>query len=322
MTSEVLASVSDLAAGQWGLLTTKQAAAAGISRMQLVRLVDAGMLERVGQGVYAVASSVDAFQPLHAAWLSLDPGATAEERLADGREAVVASHTSAAALHGMGDLLYDIPELNTAERKQTTRPMRLHRLKLIPADVTLVDGLPTTTPERTIADLVRARHDLSHVADAIRDGYRSGILDLPALRLQLDPVATRTGHRDGEELTEHLLDLVDLSTAAIVKATADSALGRMIASEAVSQYQASLFENLMPAINTMKHNAAAPIAGASQRSGQHLKLAMSEHHTALLDAARQSTLPKMDLWRTPGSLFDLMQDLDSNEHTDEGKTGK
>lgn len=322
MSSELLASVSDLAAGQWGLLTTKQAAAYGISRMQLVRLVDAGMLDRVGQGVYAVTSSADAFQPLHAAWLSLDPGATAEERLAGGREAVVASHTSAAALHGMGDLLYDIPELNTAERKQTMRPMRLHRLKLAPADVTLVDGLPTTTPERTIADLVRARHDLSHVADAIRDGYRSGILDLPALRLQLEPVATRTGHRDGEELTEHLLDLVDLSAAALLESTAQSAIGKAIAAAAISQYQASLFESLMPAINTMKHNATTPIAGASQRAGQRLKLAVPEHQKAMLDAVRRSALPKMDLWRTPGSLLDLMQDLDSEERTDEGMTGQ
>lgn len=331
MSSDKLVSISDLAVGQWGLLTTQQAAAEGIPRMQLVRLVDAGLLERVEQGVYAVASSVDDFQALHAAWLSLDPGATAEQRLARGREAVVASHTSAAALHGMGDLLYDIPELNTAERKQTTRPMRLHRLKLASTDVTLVDGLPTTTPERTIADLIRARHDLSHVADALRDGYRSGILDLPTLRLHLDPVASRTGHRDGNELTEHLLDLVGLSTAAIVKATARSDIGKAIASAAISQYQASLFELMGPELRkAMGETTAFP----GWPAGKPFELEMQEHNPAPFEAARrtvttdtalhgiQESLPKMDLWRMPGSLLDFLQNLDSDEHTNEGTTGQ
>ena len=313
------------------MLTTQQAAADGISRMQLVRLVNAGLLERVGQGVYAMTASADDFQPLHAAWLSLDPGATAEQRLARGREAVVASHTSAAALHGMGDLQYDIPELNTAERKQTTRPMRLHRLKLAPADVTLVDGLPTTTPERTIADLIRARHDLSHVADALRDGCRSGILDLPTLRLKLGPVAGRTGHRDGGELTEHLLDLVGLSTAAIVKSTAESDIGKAIASAAISQYQASLFDLLGPELRKAIGEATAPLgwptAGLFELEMQDLTQALTEavQGIATPNATRQQiqvTLPKLERRRMPGSLLDFVQDVDADERTIEGKAGQ
>lgn len=242
MSSGVLSTVSDLAAGQWGLLTTKQAVAHGVTRMQLVRLVDAGLLDRVDQGIYAMVSSTDEFQALHAAWLSLDPGYTVEQRIGKSREAIVASHTSAAALHGMGDLLHDVPELNTIERKQTVRAMRLHRLPMTPEDVVLIDALPTTTAERTIADLIRSGHDLTHVADAIKDGHRSGVLDLAKLREKLDTVAHRTVYGDGGELLEKLLDLAGLSTAALAASTARSPVGQLIAAKAIEQYQASLFD--------------------------------------------------------------------------------
>ena len=64
----MLSIASDLAAGQWGMLTNRQAAVHGVTRMQLVRLVDPGLLARVEQVVYAMVSSFDEFQALHAAW--------------------------------------------------------------------------------------------------------------------------------------------------------------------------------------------------------------------------------------------------------------
>lgn len=191
-----------------------------------------------------MVSSTDRFQALHAAWLSLDPGHTVEERINKSREAIVASHTSAAALHAMGDLLSDVPELNTKRRKQTVRAIRLHRLPLTPEDVVLIDALPTTTPERTIADLVQSGHDLTHIADAIRDGHLSGILDLAKLREKLDTVAYRTPYGDGSELLENLLDLVGLSTAALVTSTAKSPVGQLIATTAIQHYQEGLLDQL------------------------------------------------------------------------------
>ncbi|MDI2036852.1 hypothetical protein PJL15_03990 [Paenarthrobacter nitroguajacolicus] len=195
-----------------------------------------------------MVSSTDRFQALHAAWLSLDPGRTVEERISESREAIVASHTSAAALHAMGDLLNHVPELNTNRRKQTVRSMRLHRLPLIPEDVVLVDALPTTTPERTIADLIQSGHDLTHVADAIKDGHISGVLDLAKLREKLDTVAYRTPYGDGSELLENLLDLVGLSTAALATATARSPVGQLIAATAIQQYQEGLFDQLSTSV--------------------------------------------------------------------------
>ena len=249
MSKDVLATVSELAAAQWGLLTTSQAAAHGVTRMQLVRLVDAGLLDRVDQGIYSMASSTDSFQSLHASWLSLDPGKTVEQRITKSREAIVASHTSAAALHSMGDLLHDIPEINTRQRKQTVRAMRLHRLPLSADDVVLVDALPTTTPERTIADLVRSGHDLTHIADAVRDGHRSGILDFTKLHEKLANVANRTPYGDGDELLERILDLAGLSTAALTAATVKSSVGQLIAST-------SFNSGVMEALKYMSESAS------------------------------------------------------------------
>lgn len=224
--SEVVARVSRLAAGQWGMLTTAQAEREGISRLQLARLADAGVLERVDRGVYATTSSGDEHRMLRAAWLALDPARTAEERLADLLTAGVVSHTSAAGLHRLGDLLDDRPEITLPYRKQTRRGIRVHRRELTVDEVTLVEGLPTTTEERTVADLLRDGHDPEHIAQIIGQGVRRGVIDLDDLAMRIDPSARRHGQPDGHALVEHLLDLVGLSPAALTRDLAKTAAGQ------------------------------------------------------------------------------------------------
>ncbi|WP_277210844.1 hypothetical protein [Isoptericola croceus] len=89
-------------------------------------------------------------------------------------------------------------------------------MTLEPQDVRLIDGMPTTTPERTIADLVRSGHDLSHVAgvfgDAVRTGQtttertRQGLLRvLGESRTQTAwPTILRTAELDPTSIVEHL----------------------------------------------------------------------------------------------------------------------
>lgn len=249
--TRALVVVSDLAAGQWGLLTTAQAAQAGVTRLQLARLADAGVLERVIQGIYATAASPTEHREVRAAWLALDPALTAEERLADPVDAGVASHASAAALHQLGDLLDDEPELTLPRRKQSRRGVRLHRLPLHTDDVTLVDGLPTTTAERTAADLLRDGHDPKHVATIIGQGVRRGVIDVDDLAARLDPLAHRHGHPDGRALVEHLLDLVGLSTATLARELAASAVGQeLIAAGRYSGAMSALSEIITGAMPT------------------------------------------------------------------------
>lgn len=227
-TMDVISKASELAAGQWGLLTTAQAENRGITRLQLARLADAGVLERFGRGIYATPAAVDERTPLRAAWLALAPSELAEDRLANPVSSGVFSHTSAASLHGLGDLLDDVPEITLAERKQSRRGIRLHRATLHIDDVTIVDGLPVTTPARTVADLLRDGHDPSHIAEIAGDALRRGLASRHDLSEALDPLARRNGHPNGAALLEYMLDLVGLSGRALVSNLAASALGKAL----------------------------------------------------------------------------------------------
>lgn len=248
--TRALAVVSELAASQWGLFTTAQAGTAGVTRVQLARLTDAGVLERVDHGVYATAASPTEHRDLRAAWLALDPARTAEERLADPANAGVASHTSAAGLHRLGDLLDDTPELTVPHRKQSRRGVRLHRLPLPDSDVTLVEGLPTTTVERTVADLLRDGHDLDHVAQIVGQGVRRAIIDLIVLAAHLDPLARRHGRLDGRVLVEHLLDLVGLSPTSLARELAASGAGHDLVAAGRASALRDLMTSLMPQVDT------------------------------------------------------------------------
>jgi hypothetical protein len=248
MTAEIVARVSRLAAGQWGLLTAAQAEREAVTRSQLTRLADAGVLERVERGVYATTSSTDQNRALRAAWLALDPARTAEERLADTVGSGVVSHTSAAGLHRLGDLLDDVPEVTYSQRKQTRRGIRVHRGDLTEADVTLIDGLPATTVERTVADLLRDGHDPEHIAQIIGQGVRRRVIDLPDLAERLEPLARRYGQPDGQSLVAHLLDLVGLSPAALARDLANTSAGQELMAAGRASALTEMFAS-MPELN-------------------------------------------------------------------------
>lgn len=245
--TDVAARVSELAARQWGLLTTSQSEAEGITRLQLARLADAGVIERFGRGIYAIPAAVDERTPLRAAWLSLSPSELAEERLADPPSAGVLSHTSAASLHSLGDLLDDEPEITMSSRKQSRRGIRLHRATLRADEVTLVEGLPVTTPARTIADLLRDGHDPSHVAEIAGDALWRHLASRHEMSAALEPLARRNGQPHGAALLEHLLDLVGLSGRALATNLAASDLGKAL----VEAGQLSAIESIIKVVSTL-----------------------------------------------------------------------
>jgi len=152
MRNAVASEVASLAASQWGLVTAAQASAAGISRMQLTRMVDAGLLDRVMHGVYATPGvQGDQRLTLRAAWLTIDPGTAAEKRMANLPTAGVVSHASAAQLLGLGDLVADEHEFTVPHRHQSTRAgVRVRKGVLEPGEVTIADGLPVKTVARRL----------------------------------------------------------------------------------------------------------------------------------------------------------------------------
>lgn len=200
---DALRTLAEVTAGQWGLVTTAQAAGRGVSRLYLSRLAEDGHLERVGRGVYRAAGvPADRFESLKAAWLSITPKLTAEQRLRQPVPDAVVSGPAAAHLHGLGDLVPEPYEFTVPVRRQTQRPELRLRVRRLPAEsVTLREGLPVTTVEQTVADLIEARTDLSLVA-----GVLAGATSLEQARLAglLDPLAGRNRFPSGEAFLDRL----------------------------------------------------------------------------------------------------------------------
>ncbi|MGH3932114.1 MAG: type IV toxin-antitoxin system AbiEi family antitoxin domain-containing protein, partial [Pseudonocardiaceae bacterium] len=153
--AQALRIVGDYAAGQWGMVTTAQAVAAGVDRTTLARLVNAGLLESPARGVYLVPAASPTHVDERAAWLRLEPSRAAWQRQALDADGGVLSHRSATRIHGLGDLLTSGVDI-TVPRRRTTRDPRVHlrRGTLTADEVIVIDGLPVTTAERTVLDLL------------------------------------------------------------------------------------------------------------------------------------------------------------------------
>ena len=170
-TRDALRALAAITESQWGLVTSAQAQAAGLLHMDLTRLARSGDLVRVGHGVYRDAGApTDQHEELRVAWLSTDPTRPAYQRLRDPHQDAVVSGESAAKLHNIGDFRAEEMEITLPQPRRSSREdVRFRNQKVEPRDATLIQGLPATSLERTIADLARDGHDLSHVADSMSD---------------------------------------------------------------------------------------------------------------------------------------------------------
>jgi hypothetical protein len=135
--------IAALAGRQYGLITRRQLMALGLSRQAVDKRVRAGRLHRVHRAVYAVGHPR---LTKHALYLAAV--------LTCGQGAVV-SHTSAAQL-------WRLP-CRSESRVHVTVPGRggrvarqrilVHRAGLERSEVASVDGIPVTSPGRTLVDL-------------------------------------------------------------------------------------------------------------------------------------------------------------------------
>ena len=134
----------DVAAGQRQVFTAEQARLAGWNRQRLHRWRCAERIEQIHRGVYRFAGSSRTWSAaVYAAVLACGPGA-------------VASHRSALALHGIEPARRDqrTPVEVSIPAGRDIRPsgVVVHRVALPPDHVTVVDGIPCTTYERTLID--------------------------------------------------------------------------------------------------------------------------------------------------------------------------
>ncbi|UUU45173.1 type IV toxin-antitoxin system AbiEi family antitoxin domain-containing protein [Streptomyces sp. NBC_00162] len=193
--SEAIRQLGAIAADQWGLVTARQAQAAGLSRVDLTRLIDAELLLRSAHGIYQLAGATPTSHlDIKAAWLRLDPATLAWERPLDGDRAAVVSYASACQLHDIGDIPADNVEISVPVRRTTRENgVILHKAAIPSGDMTFLEGLPVTTVDRTICDLLRSRADGGHIGRVLADADQRGLTDTRALAERVQPYARAYG---------------------------------------------------------------------------------------------------------------------------------
>lgn len=176
---------------QWGMFTTAQAKRVGVSRQHITQLLKRGQVERASSGVYRFTSTPStSSDDIKAAWLSTNPQRFAHERIAQKNYDAVITGSTAACLYEVGDLYASPYTFGVQIRRQSQRPdIRYIKSSWKDTDVTLVDGLPTARPEKTVADLIRSHEDASLISDVAIDFERTGhALSIEELADQLSAI--------------------------------------------------------------------------------------------------------------------------------------
>lgn len=206
-----------IAEQQGGLITAAQARLAGAARPQLLGLVDRGVLDRVQHGVYQLSGSpVGRWTDVRAAWLAIAPERTAGDRLAGDDPEGVVSHRSAALLFDLGDVAADQIEFTCDSRRRTRNPgVRIHRGQLSRSDWTVREGLPVTTPVKTIQMLAADGLDLGHLAGIVRDTILRHDVPLDEVAHVLDDAAGKYGYPEGNAFVHSLLETVGVPVSAV-----------------------------------------------------------------------------------------------------------
>jgi hypothetical protein len=166
MTNRLSISAIEAVAGQQhGVFSERQARACGVSAHMLWHHTRRGQRwSLTAARVYEVADRPgDWRRPLMAAALSLGDG---------GR----VSHRSAGQLLRVDGVRDGPPEVIVA-RGRTNPEWRLHRQANVPAEITVTDVIPHTTPARTLRDLCSVL-DENHLEMALESALRLGYMTL------------------------------------------------------------------------------------------------------------------------------------------------
>lgn len=185
-----------IATGQYGLLTAKQLLDAGYSERMIALRVSEGLLQRRGKGVVQLAGTAETWaQGLLVAVFTGD---------------AVASHRAASRLWGFRSVDDEIEVSVRYPRDPTVVGALVHRSRdLELSDITEVDGIPVTTPERTICDLGLVFPE-TEVLRILRHAVAQGLVlahDLWMMRQR-----TSKQGRNGTGVLERVLDALPEGT--------------------------------------------------------------------------------------------------------------
>ena len=154
----------EIAEEQAGYFTAGQARRAGFGHSLLTYHVQSGRFLRTHRGVYRLTQFPGSpHEDLFVAWLRAGPDA-------------VISHQSALVLFELSDVLPAATHVivpRTASRRR--RGLRQHTNRLAPSDITRRNGLPVTTPARTIADVMASGVSEELIGQAVEEALARGL---------------------------------------------------------------------------------------------------------------------------------------------------
>lgn len=279
---EQLELLGEIAEGQWGVFTSLQARDRGITRLQLQRATDSGNLERIAHGIYRITGAPsDPYESLRTAWLAIEPARTAEERLNDPQPRAVIVGATASWLHGLGDLdpvPYNIA--TTVRTRPRREDVRTTTRQLQRDDVTIRHGLPVTTVERTITDLILDDIDDEHIVTIATDALS---LDARKVETYIDqaPVRRRAKARatfrkivaataeallrDLETMAPDLREQILLGAKPTFERISAAITAQL--AEATEPARRRAFEELQPAFEQLTANVNALAAQARVKGG-------------------------------------------------------
>ncbi len=169
-----------------GVVRLTQLVEAGVDEVEIRRRIRRGSLIRVAGGVFVVNGSVPTLRQR----LTMATSTAGE---------AVASHESAAELHRFRYAPRGLVVVTIAATQQVRSipADRVHRYKdLRPEFCTSADGIPVTTPERTMIDLA-AKLRPERLARVLDDRLASGALDIRRLIAVFNALARRGRHGIG-----------------------------------------------------------------------------------------------------------------------------
>lgn len=166
----------EIADRQQGYFTSKQAQECGISRSHFYRKLQSGEWVKALRGVYRLAQYPVSDRPELVLW-------TLWSRDKKDQPQGVWSHETALDIHELSDIMPAKMHMTIPPRfrKQIAIPknLKLHVTMLTKTDIEERHGYRVTTPLRTLIDVIKEDTVPSEqIAQAIKDGLRSGVLSL------------------------------------------------------------------------------------------------------------------------------------------------
>jgi hypothetical protein len=193
-----------LADGQHGLVAIAQLRDE-VTEQVLAQLQEAEIVEPVIDGVLRVRAGASHPHPtLYATWLLAD-ASPAWERTPT---ALVVSHRTAARLYGAGTVGGDEIEFSGRSRSALPAGVTVHPRSVHDDQYRVVEGLPVTSPARTLADLAEGQGlDLSDLGRLARSFISQGWTTADQLGAELtEQFSGREPAYDGPTWLESALD--------------------------------------------------------------------------------------------------------------------